>query len=277
LDQDRAPALEGTKNVMSGQGYQERWGFAAPRLTWAVQRLILLNVLVLAIQLACRPLEVYLYSRYGLGGIGSLGLLVEWLGFQPDMLLYRFAVWQLITYQFLHAGLMHLFMNMLWLFFFGAEVERALGTRQFYRFYLGCGALGVLATFVPYFLWNDAPVVTGASGAVMGVMVAFALLQPDRQFYLFPLPMPINARALVLIVVVMNVITALGDSQISVWTHFGGMAAGYAYMKLGPRFGQWRRGLRRHPSKPKPKTGDEKDKIAEMVDNIFDFDDKKRH
>jgi len=264
---------------MSGQGYQERFSFAVPKLTWAVQRLILLNVLVLAIQLACKPLEVYLDPGSAPSVGRSVGFLVGWLGFQPDMLLHSFAVWQLITYQFLHAGVMHLFMNMLWLFFFGAEVERALGTRQFYRFYLGCGALGVLATFVPYFLMNEAPVVTGASGAVMGVMVAFAVLQPDRQFHLFPLPVPINARALVLIVVVMNIINSFGDSQVSVWTHFGGMGAGYAYMKLRPRFAQWQLGRRRRPPKaePKSKTGDGEDKIADMVDNIFNFDDKKRH
>lgn len=258
--------------------------FAAPRITWMVQRLILANAIVFAIQLVADPIEALLLPQYW-SGYPPSGLLTTWLGFQPDLFLGGF-IWKPFTYQFLHAGLLHLFLNMLWLFFFGADVERALGSRQFLRFYILCGALGVMATMLPYLLRGDAPSVSGASGAVMGVMVAFAMIEPDRQFFLFPLPVPITARALVLIVVVMNIITALGESSVSVATHFGGMATGYGYMKLLPVFRGWQRERRRQmrerdeARRERAGGGEEYDEVGKMVDNIFkfkDYDDRDRH
>jgi membrane associated rhomboid family serine protease len=168
---------------------------------------------------------------------------------------------------------MHLFMNMLWLFFFGPDVERVLGTRSFFRFYLICGAGGVMATMLPYFLQGEPTNVVGASGAVMGVMVAFAVAEPDREFFLFPFPWPVNARALVMIVVVMNIISSLGGTSVSVWTHFGGMAVGYLYMKILPVFIGMKRERRRKDVKSKKSPND---KVGEAVDNIFKFDDRKR-
>ena len=108
----------------------------------------------------------------------------------------------------------------------------------------------------------------------MGVMVAFAMIEPDRQFFLFPFPWPVNARALVLILVVMNAIYALSDSPISVFTHFGGMLAGYVYMKALPLVMQAKRERRRLGVKKKKKKPD--DKVGEAVDNIFKFDDRRR-
>lgn len=240
------------------------------RITWAVQRLILLNGIVFALQLLADPVVGFL------GGIDAWGrapggVLNYYLGFQPLELLQG-MIWKPLTYQFLHSGLMHLFLNMLWLFFCGPEVERALGTRQFYRFYLLCGAVGVLATLLPLLWWGDNPTVTGASGATMGVMIAFAMVDPNRQFFLFPIPTPVNARTLVLIVVVMNIISGMGTSGVSVATHFGGMGFGYAYMKLMPRFRHWNRARKRAATTGDP--ADTVDKVGEAVNNIFKFKDK---
>lgn len=239
------------------------------RVTWAVQRLILFNALIFALQVALDPL-LALLGGAGLWGRGPGGILNFHLGFQPDEFL-RGMIWKPFTYQFLHGGLLHLFLNMLWLFFCGPDVERALGTRQFLRFYILCGALGVLATLLPLLWWGDRPTVTGASGATMGVMVAFAMVDPNRQFFLFPLPFPINARALVLIVVVLNIFSGMGASGVSVATHFGGMAVGYAYMKAVPRLRLWRR---RRPATGAAKRAEPVDKVGEAVDNIFKFKDK---
>ena len=243
-------------NIASGMNqyayYQERWSFTGPRITWAVQRLILANVLVFALQQLWDPLEVLLLYR---GGYTPEALDVLF-GFQAHRFLAG-QVWKPLTYQFLHGGLMHLFMNMLWLYLFGPQVERVLGTRQFFRFYLLCGGLGVMAVFVPhlvnYVLHGSTGAtanVIGASGAVMGVMVAFAITDPERQFYLFPLPVPLNARALILIVIAMNVITALSGGGVSVSTHFGGMAVGYLYMKFIPRINDWNNDRRRAGRRP---------------------------
>ncbi len=259
--------------MSSYQYFQERSGFGVPRVTWAVQRLILLNTLVFAVQMLFAPVQAWVLARYGWGA-SSGGFLNAAFAFQPRLFLSGF-LYEPITYQFLHGGLMHLFMNMLWLFFFGPDVERTLGTRQFYRFYLVCGGLGVLATLIPYLLTGADPSVSGASGAVMGVLVAFAVIEPERQFFLFPIPTPISARFLIIIVIVMNILTALGNSPVSVTTHFGGMAVGYAYMRLLPRFNAWQR-EQRHAAADKGKKS-AVDKVGEAVDNIFKFEkrDKK--
>ncbi len=258
------------------QYYRENTGVVMPRITWAVQRLILLNTVVFALQLLADPLEVYLLKKYGVG-MGSGGLMSALFGFQPSLFLHG-LLYKPVTYQFLHSGLLHLTMNMLWLFFFGPDVERALGTRQFFKFYLTCGALGVFATLIPFLMPGGAsPSVIGASGAVMGVLVAFAMIDPDRQFFMFPIPTPITARWLVIIIIVMNVITALGDSPVSVTTHFGGMAVGYAYIKLLPRMNAWQRERRRAASLSKESPKPPLDKVGEAVDNIFKFEPRDRH
>jgi len=248
------------------------------RITRAVQRLILLNSAVFAVQLL---LDVPLGGGAGFAPPG--GLIAEALSFQPVSFLVG-MVWQPLTYMFLHANLMHLFFNMLWLYFFGPDVERALGTRQFTFFYFLCGALGVMATFVPLafqvfvpFLRAQNVSVVGASGAVMGVLIAFAMVNPKRQFFMFPIPAPINAQMLVAIVIVINLLNAGPGSPTSVATHFGGMAVGYAYMKFIPYFRdrqraywQKRRGGAGHKSS-------KKDTVGEQVDNIFRFDEHKRN
>lgn len=210
---------------------QPRTNLQIPKITWGVQRLILLNAAIFALQLAVRPVEVL---------FNAFGITEDFLGFQPALFFHGF-LWTPLTYQFLHGGLMHLFMNMLWLFFFGPDVERVLGTRQFVRFYLACGVIGVLATLAPYFLGGEYATVIGASGAAMGVLVAFAMIDPQRQFFLFPFPMPITAVWLVILVVLFNLVTmSAGNSSISVATHFGGMFAGWLLMKAIPKYHRWR-------------------------------------
>jgi membrane associated rhomboid family serine protease len=238
-----------------------------------VQRLILLNAVVFAVQLLLDiPFGRLTYALNGMNPPG--GGVISWLGFQPSAFLHG-ALWKPLTYMFLHGGLMHLFMNMLWLFFFGPEVERALGSRQFTRFYLICGMLGVLLTFFPL-LFSDVHVsVFGASGAIMGVMVAYAMLNPEREFFLFPLPIPLNARALVMVIIAINVISALQDGTTSVATHFGGMLTGYGYMKLVPKFRKWKWAqLKSSRETGQPKSTEES--IKEAVDNIFKFEPRGR-
>ncbi len=242
-------------------------GFGSPRITWAVQRLILANIIIFALQLASDPFLVAIGIRAPLPGGG----LNAWLGFQPDRFLHGWF-WMPFSYQFIHSGLMHLFFNMMWLFFFGPDVERVLGTRSFFRFYLFCGAGGVLAAFFPYMLsTGPAPIVVGASGAVMGVLVAFAMVEPERQLFLFPLPFPVNARALVIIAFVINVIYIRSGSNISGETHLGGMAMGFLYMKALPMVINFQRERRKESRGKKKDT-----KVGEAVDNIFKFDDRKR-
>lgn len=237
--------------------------YGRERLTYAVQRLILANTVVFAVQLA---FEIPLGPGQVPGGIVAL-----LLSFQPGSFT-SFFLWQPLTYMFLHGSLWHLFVNMLMLFVFGPEVERALGTRQFFRFYMLCGGLGVLFTM----LSRGDVTVCGASGATMGVLIAHAVVNPHRELFLFPFAVPLNVRAFVFIAIILNLISAMApNSATSVWTHFGGMGVGYAYMKLVPRFRGWR--LQRKNRRPRPVSkADHLDAVGEAVDNIFKFDDERR-
>ncbi|HQK75425.1 MAG TPA: rhomboid family intramembrane serine protease [Candidatus Hydrogenedentes bacterium] len=253
------------------QQYEYRMAPHSGRITLGVQRLLLLSAAVFAVQLVVHMFEP-LVTRT-VAPLGEPGLeILRWFAFDPLRFPWSGFIWQPLTYMFLHAGLLHLFTNLLWLFAFGPDVERALGTRQFVRFYLIVGALAVLATLITARLplWGGAPVV-GASGATMGVLVAFAVVNPDRELILFPIPFRLTAWALVLVVVALNVMSALANDGTSVETHFGGLAAGYAYMKLVP----WWRSLRRRRRKEKV-SGDPMDAIGEAVDNIFSYEKEKR-
>ncbi len=129
-----------------------------------------------------------------------------------------------------------------------------------------------MGSLIPWWLRGaDAPVV-GASGATLGVLVAFAFAYPEREIFLFPLPFPINARAIVLIVVVLSLLQAMGESNVAISTHLGGMAVAFAYMKLAPHIRNWAESLGRRRSRPKNSV----DAVGEAVDNIFKFDDEKR-
>lgn len=237
---------------MSAFGNTARTQFrfsAGGRITWAVQRLILITGGIFALQLMLRPVGAYLVA---------MGMTdpIDWLTFQSSNFL-RGYLWQPFTYMFLHGGLWHLVMNLFTLFIFGPDVERELGTPKFYRLYLFCGAVGVLASLLPMASGGlTGGNILGASGATLGVMVAFVYLDPKRQFFMLPLPFPITAMGLLVIVVVLNLITALQGSGVSVATHFGGMGAGYAFMKLVPMYTQWqrRRRFRVVPKEAPPKT-----------------------
>ncbi len=252
-------------------------------ITFAVRALILTNVAIFAAQLM---LDI------GLGNLQTLdppggALILDTLMYSSERLMQGW-VWTPVTYLFLHAGLWHLFMNMLQLFFFGPEVERVLGTRQFLRFYFICGIVGALVNLIPYFYSGASIPVVGASGAVLGVLVAFAVIDPDRHLFLLPLPFPITARALVFVLVAINVVPLLlaREGQVALFTHLGGMAAGFVYMKTRPLMLRWsweRRGRRVRKEKARtttkvsdaPVPEDEK-KLAEAIDNIFKFQDRER-
>src|SRR5690606_14619689 len=132
---------------MSRHQYEYSFQPIRENVTWAVQTLILINVAVFAGQLL---IDMVLGGPMRLPAPPPGGaIILKWLGFQIDGL-WGLKLWQPFTYMFLHAGLLHLFMNMLWLYFLGPEVGRLLGTRLFFRFFIACGALAILGNLVPY-------------------------------------------------------------------------------------------------------------------------------
>jgi len=244
------------------------FSFVEPRVTKGVRFLIIFTGICFAGQLI-------LDMAFGLAGWGSLPTLL--LGFNPGMFL-RGMIWQPLTYIFLHSGLLHLTFNMLWLYLFGPEVERLLGTRQFYFFYIACGAVGVLATVFSLAVFGHNPVVIGASGSIMGLLIAFAMIDPDREFMLFPLPVTLSARGLVFVVIILNILQGVQGGQNSIETHLGGLAAGYLLMRAIPMYHRWRRSrlLRRAGFQEPPSEDPWSGRGQDDLDDILDFRRKPR-
>lgn len=142
-----------------------------------------------------------------------------------------FEIWQILTYMFLHGGLMHLFFNMFALWMFGMELENLWGSKKFLLYYLTCGiGAGLSNLFIAPLFAPAAPTV-GASGAVYGVLIAFGVLFPDRPIFIFFL-LPIRARYFVILYICLELyagITGTSDG-IAHFAHLGGAAVGFAYL-----------------------------------------------
>jgi len=140
--------------------------------------------------------------------------------------------WTFVTYMFLHAGILHLAFNMLVLFVFGSSVEDRMGGRMFFLYYLLCGIGGAASSFL---LMQATPVtqILGASGAVLGVAVAFAWYWPNHPVFVFPLPDPIPAKWLVTFLVGLDLVLALTGASdgIAHLAHLGGVATALLYLK----------------------------------------------
>ena len=140
--------------------------------------------------------------------------------------------WTFVTYMFLHAGIPHILFNMLVLFVFGSSVEDRMGGRLFLLFYLLCGIGGAASSFI---LRQLVPVsqIIGASGAVLGVAVAFAWYWPDHPVFVFPLPDPVPAKWLVTFLVALDLVLALigASDGIAHLAHLGGVGAALLYLK----------------------------------------------
>jgi membrane associated rhomboid family serine protease len=150
-------------------------------------------------------------------------------GLQPELVIHKFWVWQLVTYMFLHSTgwIFHVVLNMAMLWMFGTEVERAWGTRAFIRYYFVCGIGAALTTcaLFPHSL------TIGASGAVFGVMLAYALMFPNRQI-LFWFIFPMRAVSFVLICAALELAQLLEmQDGVAHIAHLGGLLFGYLYLK----------------------------------------------
>jgi membrane associated rhomboid family serine protease len=161
-------------------------------------------------------------------------------GLMPAAVYGRLYVWQLATYMFLHAGLFHILFNMLALWMFGGELERLWGTRYFLKFYfvtgIGAGALTVVVSLLGLAQLQHA-IIIGASGAIYGLLLAYALYFPDRLIYY--IVFPIQAKYFVMIVGAIAFYSSLNESGgVANVTHLGGLLVGYLFLK-GARLHPW--------------------------------------
>jgi len=181
--------------------------------TKAVKTLIIINLALFIL--------IHLFAR------------VPWLslfGLVPSYVFAKFRPWQLVSYMFLHAGLWHLAVNMLMLWFFGPAIESAWGRKQFLFYYFFTGIGAGLCSFVTGF-HSSIPVI-GASGAIFGILVAYALMFPETTILLFFI-FPMKIKYAVLFLAGMNLLGALSspNAGIAYFAHLGGGLFGYLYLK----------------------------------------------
>lgn len=199
-----------------------QFGFGSG-LTPVVKKLLIVNVVVFVMQMFTQPFGEPITRLFAL---------------RPNFVITHFAIWQLFTYMFLHGGIFHIFFNMFALWMFGCEVERTIGSREFLRFYILTGIGAGLFHF--FFNWNSLSPVIGASGAIYGVLVAFAVLFPDRIVTLllfFILPVSIKAKYLVAIFVGISLLLGIQgqlfgiSDRVAHLAHLGGAAVGFLLLK----------------------------------------------
>jgi membrane associated rhomboid family serine protease len=215
--------------------------YGRPRFRWgglgvppAIRTLLIVFTAVFVVQTFVRVFA----------GINGELLMDYWFGLVPYAVVKGLRIWQPFTYIFLHGGLWHILINLLFLWMFGSDVERAWGARRFYKYFflcgVGAGLVNVVAGVLPE-AWGGAPSTVptiGASGAIFGVLIAAAVLFPDRQVWLLPFPVTLSMRVYVAIMVGIEFyaeLTAPGDS-ISHICHLGGIVIGYLYLRRGSFF-----------------------------------------
>ncbi len=151
-------------------------------------------------------------------------------GLVPQKVLSERWVWQPVTYMFVHAGFFHLFFNMFMLWMFGMAIEARWGTSEFLKFYFICG-LSVALVKVLVWPHSTTPLV-GASGALFGLLVAFAMLYPDAVVYLYFF-IPVKAAHMALLCGAMEFLLMLGQGNGGVdhFAHLTGLVVGYVYLR----------------------------------------------
>jgi membrane associated rhomboid family serine protease len=185
------------------------FGFGAGLTPW-VQRLLIINGIVFLLQ------------------VMTSDVLTVYLAFVPRGILLQ--PWTVITYMFAHGSFFHIFFNMLVLFFFGPPLEARWGSREFLKYYF---ISGIGAAAMSFLFAYHSPII-GASGAVYGVMLAFALNWPDSQIYIWGI-LPVKAKYLVAFLAAVSLMSMMGGGggNIAHAAHLGGFVAGFLYLKLG--------------------------------------------
>jgi membrane associated rhomboid family serine protease len=172
---------------------------------------------------------MFLLGSFRIGNVPLYNVFVYYLGLMP--IGNGFLPWQLVTYLFLHGGLLHLFFNMFALWMFGMELENQWGSKKFLWFYLICGiGAGLTNLFIAPIFTTVGPTV-GASGSVYGVLLAFAMMYPDRPIFLYFL-FPIKAKYFITFFILLELMNGVTGTQSGVahFAHLGGAFVAFLYL-----------------------------------------------
>src|SRR5713226_256475 len=212
------------------RGYRVSFHFY---ITPGIQALLIATVAVFLLQVL-----VYHFS-----GLFSYQRLLLWFGLVPAGVTHGLRIWQPFTYLFLHDinSIWHILMNMFMLWMFGRELELVWGKNRFLYYYsltgVGAGLINVIVKTVPALFGHGFSYVPtiGASGAIFGILMACAILFPDRRVYLLPFPVAMSMRTVVIIMAAFTFLGTfgLGADNVSHLCHLGGMLVGYVYLRRG--------------------------------------------
>jgi membrane associated rhomboid family serine protease len=199
-------------------------------ITPGVQWLLIANVAVYIFEVL---LQTFSGPSAYVWFIGHFGLV-------PSAVVPGLRIWQPFTYLFLHENFWHILTNMFVLFMFGRELELAWGRNRFLQYYfltgVGAGLINVIVKVVLFWGQPASDIATiGASGAIFGVLLACAILFPDRQVIMFPIPIKMSMRTFVIVMTALEFLGTfgLGGDNISHICHLGGMLVGYVYLRRG--------------------------------------------
>jgi len=162
---------------------------------------------------------------------GRYRVLDYYISLIPYRVVLDKAVWQVLTYMFIHGGTWHILFNMLALFIFGTPLERRLGSSEFLLYYLITGLGAGLATLAVNWYTGLAIIpVVGASGAIYGLLLAYATLYPDARLFIFGI-LPLRAPVAVLLFAGLALFSQLTGTRSGVahLTHLAGLIFGYLY------------------------------------------------
>lgn len=239
-------------------------------LTPMVRNLLIINAAVYALQLP--------WAHQG-----TASPLLHWFALWPPRVLHQFALWQILTYAFLHGGIIHILFNLFTLWIFGCEVERVLGGRKFLFFYL-ISAAGAGLCHLLFNTHSPVPVI-GASGAIYAVLVAFAVLFPDRVITLllfFVLPVQLKAKHLVALFIAISLFSGIESNifgnrdGVAHLAHLGGALTGFLLLRGGRMLDsllfetrkrrEWRHKAEQNRLQARQKA--ERDEIDRLLDRI---------
>jgi membrane associated rhomboid family serine protease len=187
-----------------------------------IKNLLIINAAVFLIQMLMRNIEI--------DGTSGERIIIAYFALMPLDSSF-FGVWQLLTYQFLHGDIWHIFFNMFALWMFGMEIENFWGSKKFLLYYLLCGiGAGLIHLFFTPLFGELMRPTLGASGAVYGVLIAFALMFPDRYIFLYFF-IPVKAKYLVIFLILMDVmLLRSAGSNVAHLAHLGGALIGFLFI-----------------------------------------------
>ncbi len=157
--------------------------------------------------------------------------LEQWGAYNTQKAVNQLQVWRFVTYMFLHGGVSHILFNMLGVWMFGTQIEALWGQRTFLLYYLVCGVGGSLLYGIFALIGIGGGWMLGASGALMGLLLAYGMTYPDNKIFLMGI-LPIKAKYMVVLYGMMDLLSIPKGDGVAHLAHLGGLLAGFIFIQI---------------------------------------------